>query len=312
MPNGDILLNLDYVGLARLDACGNTLWTLDEGNHHSIARAEDGSFWIPGMSSERRATTSQYPDGFPGISQPVWFDRILRVSEGGDILKDINLLDVLYANDLERYLVKALGAFPGDRVRDDPVHLNDVEPLSASMADEYPLFEAGDLVVSLRYPSLVFVFDPETSEVKWHASEPFLHQHDPDFIGGGWIGVFDNNKDITRRGTMLGGSRIVNVQPHTGSVEVRFPTPHSEPFYTDKQGKWQELSNGNMLLAETRAGRVVEVDSSGRTVWEWVNDPYKETRIPVVAQATRHDITPAEVASWPCSLVDSVHTANQN
>lgn len=70
-PNGDLLLNLSRVGLVRLNSCGRVLWRLKEGNHHSIARTEDGSFWTPGTSSETREGTSQYPDGFPGIDKEI-------------------------------------------------------------------------------------------------------------------------------------------------------------------------------------------------------------------------------------------------
>ena len=87
----------------------------------------------------------------------------------------------------------------------------------------------GDLLVSLRTPSLVFVVDPTSLEVKWTASTPFLHQHDPDFVGDGWIGVFDNNQDPTPRGTMLGGSRIVALSPSIDSMKTLFPTARSGP-----------------------------------------------------------------------------------
>lgn len=173
------------------------------------------------------------------------------------------------------------------------------------MADEYPRFEAGDLVISVRRFHLVFVFDPESLDVKWHASDPFIAQHDPDFIGDGWIGVFDNNTDGTGRGMQLGGTRIVALQPHTDSMEVRFPTPHSEPFYTAGLGKWHLLENGNMLLAETESGRVVKVDSTGRTVWEWVHPSYDEPRVPEIRQAVRHDLSLRDVAVWPCTSVDT-------
>jgi hypothetical protein len=186
----------------------------------------------------------------------------------------------------------------------DITHINDVEPLAESMADEYPLFQTGDLLVSLRSLSLVFVFDPETMEVKWHSTEPYIYQHDPDYIGNGWIGVFDNNLDLDD-GNMLGGSRIVAVQPHTDSLEIRFPTRHSASLYTRVQGKWQLLENGNMLLSEADAGRVVEVTPNGRIAWEWIHEPMDESKVPKVTQATRHSLTREEVASWPCSLVDS-------
>ena len=167
--------------------------------------------------------------------------------------------------------------------------------------------------MSLRNLHLVFVVDPDTKAVKWHASRPFVNQHDPDFMGEGWIGVFDNRRDFTKRGRMLGGSRIVGVQPHTDSTNVLFPTAESDSFYTDVQGKWQRLDNGNMLLTEAQAGRVVEVGPEGQTVWEWIHEParkrYETPKVPEVTEGTRYDLTRADVASWPCSSVDSVRTS---
>jgi len=306
-PNGDVLFNTEYVGAVRMDACGNIRWRLPKGNHHSVERAEDGTFWISGLAEEPRATSTQYPNGFPGIDKPVWLDQLHHVSADGTLLERLNVLDILYSNDLERYIVKALQPQAGTNVPDvkDITHLNDVEPLSSSMADEYPLFEAGDLLVSLRKISLVFVFDPDTGRIKWHTSDPLIMQHDPDFIGEGWIGIFDNRRDFTERGTMLGGSRIVTVQPHTDSVTVPFPTSMSDLLYTTSQGMWQQLSNGNMLLAEAKAGRILEVDSKGRTVWEWIIEPYDESKVSRISEMARYDLSRKEVASWPCSLVQS-------
>lgn len=302
LPNGDVMVNVDYVGTARVDACGDVLWRLPAQNHHSIARAGDESFWIPGTSSEPRATTDRYPDGFPGLETPVWQDLVLQVSAAGEILDRINVLDLLYSNDLHQYLARAHMNENVDGPRtDDLTHLNDVEPLDASMADDYPLFDAGDLLISLRNLHLVLVFDPDREAVKWHASEPLIMQHDPDFLGDGWIGVFNNNTDFSTRGAMLGGSQIVAFQPHTDSTAVRFPTAHSERFYTQKMGKWQLLENGNMLLTEAQAGRVVEVTPDGRTVWELVRQPYNNSKVPLVPSAVRHDLSRSAVASWPCS-----------
>lgn len=310
LPDGDVVMNLDYVGMVRFDACGEVKWTVSEGNHHSISWAEDGSFWVPGVSYSRQTSTPAYPDGFPGLNKSIWMDRLLHISSNGGVLERINVLDVLRENGLERYIAKARGPKVG-KIDNDPIHLNDIESLSASMADEYPLFEAGDLVVSLRYPSLVFVLDPETTEIKWYESRHFTRQHDPDFIGEGWIGVFDNQRDGTKRGTLLGGTRIVKIQPHTDSVTVPFPTPRSEPHYTPWQGKWQQLSNGNMIVVETAGGRVAEVNPSGHTVWEWIQTPINDSKVPSVTKATRHDLTRSDVASWPCSSVDSIGTSAQ-
>lgn len=302
LSDGDVVFCLQYIGAARISPCGEVQWTLPEGAHHSVAEGENGTFWIPGVSQTPRSASERYPDGFPGLNNPVWLERVLHVSSDGKVLRKINVLDVLYENDLERYIFK----YRRHKWNKDVTHVNEVEPLPPSMASEYPLFEPGDLLVSARNLNLVFVLDPESMEVRWHATGPFIQQHDPDFVGEGWIGIFDNNRDGTERGSALGGSRIVFVQPHTDSVDIRFPTPRSGVFYTEVRGKWQQLANGNILLTETNAGRAVEVAPSGQTVWEYVHEPYDSSAVPYVTKANRVDLTREEVASWPCSSVDSV------
>lgn len=297
-PNGDVLVNLEYAGTLRLDACGRVLWRLESGNHHSIARADDGTLWIPAVT-KKRLGSPDHPDGFPGIKRPVYQDQLMRVSEDGGVLDTINLLDLLYANGLEWYLAKA-----NQLNNDDPTHLNDIEPLPDSLAAEYPLFEGGDLVVSLRHLDMVFVVDPISKRVKWYSTDSHIHQHDPDFIGNGWIAIFDNREDGTGRGTMLGGSRVIAFQPHTDSLRILFPTSRSEPLYTAHRGKWQLLENGNLLLTEEWAGRVVEVAQDGRTVWEWIVEPvqhFDRMMIPAVTKATRINLSRDDVAAWPCA-----------
>lgn len=300
LPDGDVVVNVEYAGTARLDACGDVEWTVSEGNHHSVARAADGSFWIPGVSQRRQPTSQRYPEGYPGLDGRIFHSLILRVSPDGELLRTIPVLDLLYENDLERFIPKN-----DQHDQEDVLHLNDVEPLSPEMAAEYPLFEAGDLLASLRNLDLVLVFDPESLEVKWSASRPFIMQHDPDWMGDGWIGVLDNNWDDTERGTMLGGSRVVALQPHTDSSRVLFPTADSDPFYTAHRGKWQQLGNGNLLLAESDEGRIVEVGPDGRTLWEWTAESYDDSSVPSVTRASRVDLTREEVAAWPCSPGES-------
>lgn len=305
IPNGDVLVNFGQVGTVRLDACGEVQWRLAARSHHSIMRASDGSFWLSGSSRDPRVTTPNHPDGLPGLEKPVYHEPILHVSADGAVLDSMNVLDLLYANELERYIArafhpKAVDAPPQTK---DITHTNDVEPLGPSLAEEYRLFEEGDLLVSLRNLNLVFVVDPDDGTIKWHTDAPFLLQHDPDFLGNGWIGILDNASDFIFRGTMLGGSRIVAIHPRKDSIEVRFPTEHSDPFYTAEQGKWQQLRNGNMLLTESRAGRIVEVTPEGRTVWEWIHTPYDEKHVPAVTEGTRYNLTEDDIADWSCSSV---------
>ena len=84
-------------------------------------------------------------------------------------------------------------------------------------------------------------------------------------------------------------------------MEIRFSTSASDPFYTDVRGKFQCMPNGNMVLTEAQAGRVVEIDSTDQAVWEWVHPPYDARQVPVVTKATRLNLTRQQVDAWACS-----------
>jgi arylsulfotransferase ASST len=296
-PDGDLLLNIEYGGLVRLDACGKIKWKLDfPSTHHSISQSDDGNFWVSGNIPHLDEPIGiEYLKKYSGLKAPIYEDHVLKITPDGSILYDINMLDVIYNNNLQSYIPKFRHENYGD-----VFHLNDVEELSEEMADEYPIFEYGDIVVSLKNLNLVMVVNPDTKIVKWHTIKHFVGQHDPDFIGQGWIGVFDNNSDFTARGTMSGGTRILAVRPHTNEVKKLYPKNISDKFYTYAGGKWQYLSNGNMLLIEARAGRIIEVTQDGEIVWEWINERYQDSLIPEVLEATRYALTPEQVRNWSC------------
>ena len=294
-PDGDIVFNIDYEGLVRMDACSNVKWKTEQKTHHSLSQDENGNFWASAFVMQ---TDQAYIDQYPGLLAPVVEEHALLITPQGEVIKDINLLETVYANGFQRYLTKT-----SKRQKNDILHLNDIEPLSSAMADEYPLFSAGDIVVSLKFFDLVMVMSPDTGKVKWHEADQLNHQHDPDFIGDGWIGVFDNNVDFTDRGTMLGGSRIIAFKPDSGESKIIYPTDSASPFYTRQGGKWQLLENGNALIAEAQAGRIFEATPSGKIVWEWIHEPDSNDLVPEVFEGTRYDIDPQTVAQWECSRV---------
>lgn len=294
-PNGDLLVSYEFVGLARVTACGEPVWAIgDPVTHHSVSPDGTGGFWV----SANRTLTG--PEGrnermMKGLSFPVYEDLFLHVSADGEILQTISSIEVFDKNGLEDQFVRMSQRHDGDIF-----HLNDIEALTPTMAAAYPTFAAGDILVSLRDLHMVMVLDPATLKVKWSTTSDTIFQHDADFFGDGWIGIFDNRFDATERGDVLGGSRILAVRPDTGERKVLFPTEASPPFYTKWSGKWQLLDNGNMLLTEARAGRALEVTSGGAPVWEWVVDAYDADRIPEIMEASRYPLTAEQVASWPC------------
>jgi hypothetical protein len=164
--NGDLMFNVEFLGLARIDAAGDVIWRLDQRTHHSVTRDEDGNFWV---CSVVWIEDEPGKGRFPALELPLCEDHALKVSPDGDVLQAVSMLEVVYESELKELLWRGSGVLYGD-----VLHMNDVEALSSEMAAEYPLFEAGDLLVSCRDINAVFVVDPDTKKVKWSAHEPFM------------------------------------------------------------------------------------------------------------------------------------------
>jgi hypothetical protein len=205
---------------------------------------------------------------------------------------------VLYRNGLRELLLanggpELLNGIP------DLGHVNDVEELLPEAAPSFPLFAAGDLLVSLRNLNLILVLDPASGAVKWHRTGPWLRQHDPDFQRDGTITVFNNNSAAATQSDLLGGSSIVSVRPGEPGAATLFGGNGREPMFTHIRGKHQVLERGNILLTEFAAGRILEVDNSGEVVWELFNR-FDAQDVAEVSQATRYPDAYFSVASWQC------------
>jgi hypothetical protein len=293
LKNGDIIFNSEHTGLVRMAASGEVVWAHPIASHHSVAPTEDGNFWICGM--RRLDAGNERLEVFPGTKPTLFEDLAVLVNPEGEVLKEFGILESLKKAGYYRLIWS-----DDTQPTGDVLHLNDVEPLPSGLADEYPLFAAGDIVVSMCFISTIAVLDPDDGHVKWLSSNEFHHQHDPDFIGDGWIRVFDNNTEPSDRGDWLGGSRIVDIRPHTGEVRVVFPKEGSDAFYTPVCGKAQTLANGNILITESLTGRVFEVNAAGETVWEWIHTPWpgEPMLVSEVFEGTRYDIPLETIQSW--------------
>jgi hypothetical protein len=243
LEDGSIVVSFDAgSAIARLDACGDPMWIEKGGFHHSISRDDAGDLWA-------------------------WRDNVITRldAETGEVTKAISLEDdILMAGGKENGAI-AVRSFIGGGDQSlayagDPFHANDVEPMSARMAAAFPLFEAGDLLISLREINMVGVVDPETGALKWWQHGPWLKQHDPDFQPDGTITIFDN-------GSGTGTSSIYKIDPATRATEVLF-TGGAVPFYSWQRGKHQVLDSGNVLITEAQHGRIFEATPSGDLVWE--------------------------------------------
>ena len=285
--DGSVVFNFDQHGLVRVNACGKVVWKIGRMTNHSVSMADDGTLWVPARVYHEHESAR-----FPLHHAPFFEDQLLQVSQDGTILREISLPELLYKNDLYSVVFPTgyqdIGNFYADFM-----HTNDADVLTRQIAPAFPMFKAGDIVVSMRQLNLIFVFDPQTGTVKWHQTGPWLRQHDPDFLKDGTISVFNNRSDDTLFGRILGGSRITRIDPATRKSWVAYAQPDGKEkrrFFTNIMGKHQTLDNGNILITEALGGRIFEVTPAGEIVWEYVNR-FDKKRVALVTGAIRlpHD-----------------------
>jgi Arylsulfotransferase (ASST) len=294
-PNGDLVFNFDYKGLVRMDKCGHVIWQLADQTHHSVFADGRGNLWV-GV----RRWLPQPPENLRFLSAPFPAEFIVEISPDGEVLREISLIDVIVNSGYESILFAngrdVVGKWGDDGHRE--MHMNDIEVLDAARADQFPLFEEGDIMVSLRNLNWIVVIDPDSERIKWSKVGPYIRQHDPDFLENGNISVFDNRMDGAG-GAVLGGSRIVEVNPVTHAVSTLYQSDARNFFYTDALGKHQHLPNGSILITEGEAGRAFEVTLAGEVVWSYINR-WDDDEVAWIEEATRYPMRYAAFTGEEC------------
>ncbi len=267
-PEGEVILNVYALGTVKLDRCSRPLWTVDLETHHDMDFLPDGDLLIVGW----RRVTDTRPDRprlYPGPEGYYLDETLIRVSPEGEVLEEWSLIDALYASGRQELLFSGPGSSVSSRV-EDPLHNNTIEILRPEMADAFPLFEAGDFMVSFRNINTIVVFDGETRLVKWTTTGPFLGQHDPDFLPDGHILIYDNR--ITGGTPLMGNTRLIELDPVGNRIVWEWEGEGAYAFYNRARGEQAPLPNGNVLAVDSYGGRVFEIEpESGDVVWEWVN-----------------------------------------
>ena len=303
LPDGSVVFNFEYGGLVKLDRCGKVLWKLSLPSHHSVELAEDGGFWVPG----RKVYSAEQPSPFPLLLTPFREDTIMKVADDGTLTTEISVPQLFFDNGLESLLTSTGESMDPNRKWDTEIlHLNKIAELKSDIADDFPLFEAGDLLLSLRLYNMILVVDPHTLVIKWWKIGPWKRQHDPEFIPGGKILVFNNNSYSTAFGTPLNmldlptESNILEIDPVTGQHRIIYGEDDNQKLFTLIRGKHEFMSHGGLLITEFEGGRLLETNSSGQIIWEYINR-YNEDEIAELTEARIYPASYFDVKNWSCS-----------
>lgn len=290
-PNGDVVFNVEWKVLVRIDRCSRLIWKLPRRTHHSIYQDVDGDLWVSGRKPRRDALGK-----WPYISGPVDEETILKVSPKGQVLAEYSVLGIIYSSGYEGLLFTERRAERTKTGHPDITHINDVKILEPPLAGAFPLFREGDIMVSSWSLNTVFVIDGHSLHIKWSMTGPFLRQHDPEFLPTGKISVFDNRASDRDRKVY---SRIVEVDPVTRQVNVLYQGNEANPFFSRIMGKHQWLPNGNILITEAMDGRAFEVTREGEIVWSYINR-WDEDEAVEITEATRYPTSYMKLSTEQC------------
>lgn len=272
LDDGELVFNFEHLGLVRLRKDGTVAWRLPYQTHHSVVRGDDGNLWVCGQKERLQALA-----GFPNLVPPFVEDTVLVVTTAGAIVREWSILELLRANGRDGLLYLNHTDNFSAAVSGDVTHLNHVEPFPAAMPAGF--FAPGDVLVSLRNPNTVFVFDSRNDRIKFCCTGLFVRQHDPHFVDGSTISVLDNHSTFDTRGAAGGTtsaatsqqSRIVLVSAPTQAVSTYFSGTPATPFFTPILGRHQWLPNRHLLITDSCGGRAFELDHNRQVVWWYIN-----------------------------------------
>ena len=288
-PDGSIVVSFESCGMVKLDRCGRKLWSTTEVTHHSPNFLANGGVVIGG--GELVKHRMPWP-----FTSPFWEDTVDKYDANGKLVMRKAATSLFLNNGWAAQLTSSTNF---DAKIDGEFHLNEVEELSPALASAFPMFRAGDLLISYRNLNLLMVTDSGFEKIKWFKVGPWIRQHDPDWNANGWITVFDNHPDGTEGGKINGGSRIVAVNPATGEAKTLYGGRKGQTFSTTERGLHQMQPDGGILITEAYRGRAFQVDPTGQIVWEYVNR-YDDTHTAWIHGAEAWPRSYFTVQDWRC------------
>jgi Arylsulfotransferase (ASST) len=250
-PNGDLLGIYEGLGIVKLDARSNVLWSRRGGFHHDLQVLDDGRIWV--LDREGKLLPRINP------AEGVLEDFVTVLGPDGEVERRISLLQAFERSRFAPLLERMERA-------GDIFHTNTIEVLDGRFAPVDAGFRKGNVLLSVLKLDALAVLDPEREEIVWARTGSWRRQHQPTFLDGGNILLFDN------RGPGGESSRVIEIDPRTLEIRWQYGGTPGVDFFSKTLGSCQRLPNGNTLITESENGRALEVTRDGRVVWE-LNNP---------------------------------------
>jgi hypothetical protein len=194
-----------------------------------------------------------------------YFDEgIRKVNQGGEIIFQKSVAEILVQNKLENFLVSN-----GINYETKPIHLNDVQPV----LKDTKFWKRGDVFISMRNLSMVLLYRPSTNKILWKGFGDFFYQHDVDIIDEKNISIFNNNfKRFKSSKGVDGFNEIIfyNFESRKYTSKLK-NSLKAEEIKTYTGGCHKVLKNGDLFVQENDYGRLIYFNSEGQRVWSYFN-----------------------------------------
>jgi hypothetical protein len=218
-----------------------------------------------------------------GPNGPAWIidDRVVVATPQGKMIIEYSLYDLFVASP-------EIAQLRWDRPKPkrdghtviDLFHANGVQWIVAGeLAGTHPIYEDGNILVTIRHQDLVAVFNPKLGRLVWAWPNQVQGPHQARLLPNGNVIVFDNG--LKRR-----TSRAVEMDPRTGKTVWEYRGDGSK-FFSIGGGSTVRFPNGNTLIAVTAQGELYEVSKEGEIVWKFVNPIERARHRGTIHSATR-------------------------
>ncbi|PCJ27477.1 MAG: hypothetical protein COA96_02975 [SAR86 cluster bacterium] len=225
--------------IEELDWDGNTVWNFeysdeDKTLHHDIELLPNGN--ILALSWEDRGN--------------IWAEVIVEIEKTGS-----DQGEVVWRWDIFDHLDE-LGLNSDSATTEDWIHLNSIDYNHAS----------NQILVSSRSHDQIWLINKDDGSVAAISSVQLSGQHDAKWIDDknaeSNITVFDNGDSF---------SRALELNSAMNSVVFSYGNNDSEFFYSSRISSVQRLANNNTFICSGIDGLIIEIDSAGNKLREYVN-----------------------------------------
>ena len=277
MPNGDLIAVFEAAGhmpagygMVKVGKDSKPLWSYPQRAHGTFDVAPDGRIFV-------LVQAIREDDEPPSMLEAPFLEDFLAVlSPGGKQTAKISLVDALERSRFASLLSKVP---PGVH---DPLGATSVQYMGGAAVKGIPESAGERVLLSFGGLDTVAVLDVPGKQIIWAARGPWQDQHEALVLPDGDLMVVDAPDDKD--------SRAQQIDMSTSTVIWSFGGGTDQPFSSTARLSAQRLGNGNTLLTESDAGRLIEVDKTGTVVWEYTNPKRggpDGAHIPVIASGQR-------------------------